>query len=114
MRMRGPVRAGPGERAPLLTAAGIAAFLACLLAADHFASRGEQLGLGALTWALLAAALLRLRLERVAQVLGVVAFATVAASSSSPGSRFRARFAATSARSSRPRRRAPRAGRFSG
>jgi hypothetical protein len=78
VRMRGPARARPGERAPLLTAAGIAAFLACLLAADHFASRGEQLGLGALTWALLAAALLRLRLERVAQVLGVVAFATVA------------------------------------
>ena len=67
-----------GERALLCTAAAIAVYLACVLAADHFSSRGEQLALGALTWLLLAAALLRLRLERVAQVLGVVVFATVA------------------------------------
>ncbi len=66
------------RRAALGAAACLAAYLACLLAADHFASRGEQLGLGALTWALLAGILLRLSAARAAQVLGVVAFATLA------------------------------------
>jgi len=62
----------------LAIAAGIAAYLVCLLAADHFASRGEEEALGVATWALLAAALMRLRTERAAQVLAVVAFATLA------------------------------------
>jgi hypothetical protein len=53
------------------------AYLAALLAADHFASYPEQLGLGALTWLVLAAALTRVPLERRVQTLGVVAFATV-------------------------------------
>ena len=75
---RGPQPALHGERALLGSAGAIAAFLACLLAVDRVASYGEQLALGALTWLVLAAALLRLRPERVAQVLGVVAFATVA------------------------------------
>jgi hypothetical protein len=61
-----------------LTAAAIAAFLACLLAADHFASRGEQLLLGVATWLVLAGALTQVRRERAAQVLAVVAFATLA------------------------------------
>ena len=54
-----------------------AAFLAALLAADHFASFHEQLGLGALTWCALLLALRRFPLERRAQALGVVCFATV-------------------------------------
>jgi hypothetical protein len=53
------------------------AYLAALLAADHFASYHEQLGLGALTWLVLAAALVRVPPERRVQALGVVAFATV-------------------------------------
>jgi hypothetical protein len=54
-----------------------AAYLAALLALDHFASYPEQLALGALTWVVLGAALLRVPLERRAQALGVVAFATI-------------------------------------
>ena len=54
-----------------------AAYLAALLALDHFASYPEQLALGALTWVVLAAALMRVPLERRAQALGVVAFATI-------------------------------------
>jgi hypothetical protein len=54
-----------------------AAYLAALLAADHFASFHEQLGLGALTWCVLILALRRVPLERRAQALGVVCFATV-------------------------------------
>jgi hypothetical protein len=48
-----------------------------LLALDHFASYPEQLGLGVLTWLVLAAALVRAPLERRVQALGVVCFATV-------------------------------------
>jgi hypothetical protein len=48
-----------------------------LLAADHFASWHEQLALGGLTWAFLAAALSRQSAERRAQALGVVCFATI-------------------------------------
>jgi hypothetical protein len=62
----------------ILAAAGIVAYLTALLAADHFASRDGQLGLGLLTWIILAALLVRLPSVRVAQVVGVVAFATVA------------------------------------
>ena len=54
-----------------------AAYLAALLAVDHFATYPEQLGLGALTWVVLGAALWRAPLDRRVQALGVVAFATV-------------------------------------
>jgi hypothetical protein len=54
-----------------------AAYLAALLALDHYASYPEQLALGALTWAVLAAVLTRVPAERRAQALGVVAFATI-------------------------------------
>jgi hypothetical protein len=53
------------------------AYLALLLALDHFASYPQQLGLGVLTWLVLAAALARAPVERRAQALGVVVFATV-------------------------------------
>ena len=56
--------------------AGVA-YLAALLGADHFASFHEQLGLGALTWLVLLAWLTRFPLERRAQAIGVVCFATV-------------------------------------
>jgi len=48
-----------------------------LLALDHYASYPEQLALGVVTWLVLGAALVRVPLERKAQTLGVVAFATV-------------------------------------
>jgi hypothetical protein len=51
--------------------------LAALLALDHFATYPEQLALGVLTWAVLIGALTRVPLERRAQALGVVAFATI-------------------------------------
>ena len=55
------------------------AYLACLLAADHFASRGEQLALGARNLApARGGAHAPAGRARVAQVLGVVAFATLA------------------------------------
>ena len=54
-----------------------AAFLAALLALDHYASYPEQLALGVLTWAVLAAVLIRVPVERRAQALGVVVFATI-------------------------------------
>jgi len=57
-----------------LTGAG---YLACLLALDHFATYREQLALGALTWLVLLAALSRVAVERRAQALGVVCFATI-------------------------------------
>jgi len=63
-------------RAPVPALAG-AAFLAALLALDHFASYPEQLALGALTWLVLFGALTRVAPERRAQALGVVAFATI-------------------------------------
>jgi len=64
-------------RAPGRSSIGGIAFLAALLALDHFASYPEQLALGALTWAVLAAALTRVPAERRAQALGVVVFATL-------------------------------------
>src|SRR5205823_13440022 len=54
-----------------------AAYLAALLALDHFASYPQQLTLGAITWCVLAAALFRVPPERRAQALGVVCFATI-------------------------------------
>jgi hypothetical protein len=53
--------------------------LAALLAADHFASFHEQLGLGALTWVVLLVAGLRLLQTPIqrAQLFGVVCFATI-------------------------------------
>jgi len=59
---------------PGLAAVG---YLGALLAADRAASFHEQLGLGALTWAVLLAALVRAPLERRVLVAGVVCFATV-------------------------------------
>jgi hypothetical protein len=53
------------------------AYLAALLALDHFATYPEQLALGAVTWLVLAGALTRVPLERRVQALGVVAFATI-------------------------------------
>lgn len=53
------------------------AYLAALLAVDHYSTYPEQLGLGVLTWAVLFAALTRFPLERRAQALGVVVFATI-------------------------------------
>ena len=62
---------------PALAAGAGAAYLAALLALDHFASYPEQLALGALTWLVLAVALTRVPLELRVQALGVVAFATI-------------------------------------
>jgi hypothetical protein len=67
-------------RAPVQAAVAAvlgAAYLAALLALDHFATYPEQLALGVLTCAVLIAALARVSPERRAQALGVVAFATV-------------------------------------
>ncbi len=67
-------------RAPVqaaVTAALGAAYLAALLALDHFASYPEQLTLGVVTFAVLFAALRRVSPERCAQALSVVAFATI-------------------------------------
>jgi hypothetical protein len=61
---------------PIAAAAG-AAYLAALLALDHYASYPEQLALGVLTWVVLAAVLTRVSPERRAQALGVVVFATI-------------------------------------
>ena len=61
---------------PLAASAG-AAYLAALLALDHFANYHEQLALGVLTWLVLAAALTRVPIGRRAQALGVVCFATI-------------------------------------
>jgi hypothetical protein len=58
-------------------AALLIAYLAALLALDHFASYPEQLGLGVLTWCVLAAAAWPLSALRRAQVIGVICFATV-------------------------------------
>ncbi len=62
---------------PPVGAAAGAAYLAALLAVDHFASRGQQLALGAVTWIVLGAVLARRPLSVRIQTLGVVAFATV-------------------------------------
>jgi hypothetical protein len=56
---------------------GGAAYLAALLALDHYASYPEQLALGVLTWLVLAAVLTRVPAARRAQALGVVVFATL-------------------------------------
>jgi hypothetical protein len=53
------------------------AYLAALLGVDHFASYPQQLALGALTWVVLFAWLARVPVERRAQTIGVIAFATV-------------------------------------
>jgi hypothetical protein len=58
------------------TVAGVA-YLATLLALDHFASYPEQLALGVITWLVLGLALRRATLERRVQTLGVVTFATI-------------------------------------
>jgi len=63
-------------RAAVQAVAG-AAYLAGLLALDHYANYPEQLGLGVLTWIVLGVALTRVPFERRVQALGVVAFATV-------------------------------------
>ena len=62
---------------PAVAAVAGAAYLAALLALDHFATYPLQLALGVLTWIVLAAALTRVPLERRVQTLGVVAFATI-------------------------------------
>jgi hypothetical protein len=62
---------------PALAAGAGAAYLAALLAVDHFATYPEQLALGAVTWAVLFGALTRVSPERRAQALGVVGFATI-------------------------------------
>ena len=58
-------------------AAILIAYLAVLLALDHFASYPEQLGLGVITWAVLIALAWRLPAFQRALVLGVVFFATI-------------------------------------
>jgi hypothetical protein len=55
----------------------LVAYLAALLWVDRGASYPQQLALGALTWLVLAAALVPLSPERRAQALGVVCFATI-------------------------------------
>jgi hypothetical protein len=62
---------------PAVAAAAGAAYLAALLAVDHYASYPEQLALGVLTWAVLFVALSRVSPERRAQTLAVVVFATI-------------------------------------
>jgi hypothetical protein len=63
-------------RAAVQAVAG-AAYLAALLALDHYASYPEQLLLGVVTWCVLLAALSRVPFERRAQALAVVCFATI-------------------------------------
>jgi hypothetical protein len=53
------------------------AYLAALLALDHFATYPEQLVLGVLTWGVLIAAMRPLSMLHRAQVIGVICFATV-------------------------------------
>lgn len=72
-RLRRPPRAF-FQLTPALSGVG---YLAALLAADHFASFHEQLVLGALTWCVLLVAICHFPIERRAQALGVVIFATV-------------------------------------
>jgi hypothetical protein len=62
---------------PALAVASGTAYLALLLWVDRGASYPQQLGLGALTWLVLLAALVPLSGLRRAQTLGVVLFATV-------------------------------------
>jgi len=75
--LRGPLRQRPGALFQLkLGLAGIA-YLAALLLVDHFASFDEQLGLGAVTVAVFLVAIRHFPLERRAQALGVVLFASL-------------------------------------
>jgi hypothetical protein len=60
----------------LLAAAGMA-YIAGLLAVDHYASYPQQLALGGLTWVVLIACLTRIPVQRRAQTLGVIVFATI-------------------------------------
>jgi hypothetical protein len=62
---------------PAVQAVAGAAYLAALLALDHYANYHEQLALGVLTWCVLLGALCLAPLERRAQALGVVCFATI-------------------------------------
>ncbi len=62
---------------PALAAAALAAYIAGLLWIDRGAAYPQQLGLGLLTWLVLAAALVPLSASRRAQALGVVCFATI-------------------------------------
>jgi hypothetical protein len=62
---------------PGWAAAALAAYLTGLLWIDRGVSYAQQLGLGALTWVVLLAILVRISGDRRAQTLGVVAFATV-------------------------------------
>jgi hypothetical protein len=55
-----------------------ATYVAALLAVDHFASYPQQLALGGLTWLVLFAWLTQLPVQRRAQTLGVIVFATIA------------------------------------
>ena len=63
-------------RAAVQALAGCA-YLALLLALDHYANYPEQLALGVLTWLVLFGALRRASWERRAQTLAVIAFATI-------------------------------------
>jgi hypothetical protein len=63
-------------RAAVPTVGGCA-FLALLLALDHYATYPGQLALGVLTFIVLGAVLTRVPAERRAQALAVVAFATI-------------------------------------
>ncbi len=60
-----------------LATTALAGFIAVLLLVDRGASYHQQLLLGALTWLVLALALVPLAPERRAQALGVVCFATI-------------------------------------
>jgi hypothetical protein len=60
----------------LFAAAGVG-YIAALLAVDHYASYPQQLLLGLLTWVVLIAWLTRLPVQRRAQALGVIVFATI-------------------------------------
>ncbi len=66
-------------RAAVPAVAGVSgcAYLALLLALDHFATYPEQLALGVLTFVVLGAVLTQVPPERRAQALAVVAFATI-------------------------------------
>jgi hypothetical protein len=64
-------------RAAVPPVVGGCAYLALLLALDHYATYPEQLALGVLTCGVLAVALLRVSPDRRAQTLAVVVFATI-------------------------------------
>jgi hypothetical protein len=75
---RAPVQAAVAAARPAAAAAAAGcAYLAALLALDHYASYPQQLALGAVTCVVLLAALTRVSAERRAQARGVVAFATI-------------------------------------